>query len=354
MAVPQGDKNSYSRRTADLRQAADDRTHGKTSAIATNDSVYSIRRTSTDRADLHPDIKNRGNTRNVRVSTMPGGDQVEDFKNHLSTDKQFNAEYAKKGLQPSSLEDKGTRQPYEPIEQIVRDVETAEEYEQAMAEQQAIELEEEQMEQQVMAEQANQSNLSVPPPNVAKSPNKNTTSKAKKRLARLKAKGLNKAILSAGLFLWSIFQIPLALLGTILFLTAATVDGLVASASTIEPDDGFFTIIGKKVAGAVVDAAGGVLSYVNKFIGDTLGVDLFKVVEGFYGAVYVLLMGYAIILLLTIYIVYKISFLRPLSGEKAGLKIGVFILAVVGYSVPILNLLPWFVAWTFVVGRYPK
>jgi hypothetical protein len=345
MAVPQkkGDRGSQQQA---VRRVSVDRGDDKTNRKAANDAAYSIWRVGTDRSDLHPDIKNRGNTRNVRVSTMPGNSQQGDFSTHSTTDKQFRAEYAKKGLQPSSLRDKQTRQTYEPIEQIGSDVMTKEELEQEMAEQQAME--------QGMIDQSNESSTSVPPPSAAKSPDNEAAFKAKRKLSRLKAKGLNKAFLSTGLFVWLIFQVPIALLGTIVFLVAAAVGGILDEVSTVDPDDSFFTIAGKTIAKATVTVVGGALGYANKLIDNVFGVDLSSVADAFFGAIYIVLMGYAIILLFTIYLVYKMASLHPLSGEKAGLKIGVFILAIVGYSVPILNLFPWFLAWTSVVGRWPK
>ncbi|MFW6210034.1 MAG: hypothetical protein ACOC4E_00930 [Patescibacteria group bacterium] len=58
--------------------------------------------------------------------------------------------------------------------------------------------------------------------------------------------------------------------------------------------------------------------------------------------------------LFSMYLIYTFAFLRPLSGRAAGLKISALLLAIVGYALPLANLLPWFLIWSFLVLRYPK
>lgn len=335
MAVPQRKEVEYSQQQPSYKKAANDRTRDtlRVGAAANDSSYSSIRRVGTDRSDLHPDIRNRGSARNVRISNMPGNTKAGEMTTHKSTDQQFSEEYAKKGLQPSSLADKQVRQPYKPIEQIDRG---------GIADQDPGFPQEPPYEPE------------TPPPAAARALRKSVVAKAKKTAARLKARGLNKAILSAGLFLWSIFQVPFALMLTIIFLAAASLDQLLSSVSAPKSDDGWLTSAAKWVADKAISGASKLLSYVNDIINTVLGIDLTSVIEGLFGLLYAVMMAYGVIVLFTIYLVYKVALLDPLSGEKAGLKIGLFLLAIVGYTVPILNLFPWFIPWTFVVGRYPK
>lgn len=54
-------------------------------------------------------------------------------------------------------------------------------------------------------------------------------------------------------------------------------------------------------------------------------------------------------------IVYKVSFFSPFFGEKgASVKICAFLLALLGYAIPLANIFPWFVLYTLAVTRYPK
>lgn len=54
------------------------------------------------------------------------------------------------------------------------------------------------------------------------------------------------------------------------------------------------------------------------------------------------------------YLLYKFSFLNPLGGRGGGMKMGFFLLAAIGYSTPLLNLFPWFIAWATAVWVKPK
>lgn len=45
---------------------------------------------------------------------------------------------------------------------------------------------------------------------------------------------------------------------------------------------------------------------------------------------------------------------RPLFGEGSALKISAFLVAILGYCIPIANIFPWFILWVLAVWRYPK
>lgn len=57
---------------------------------------------------------------------------------------------------------------------------------------------------------------------------------------------------------------------------------------------------------------------------------------------------------LVLYSRYTISFLHPLSGKHGGLKMGVLLLALIGYSMPFANFFPWVLLIMAVVWKYPR
>lgn len=75
--------------------------------------------------------------------------------------------------------------------------------------------------------------------------------------------------------------------------------------------------------------------------------DLFMVSSGA-----VLVIG--LITLLGVFFQYTFSGLESLSGKSAGMKIGLFLFAIVGYFTPFLNLLPCALPWVIAVWKYPK
>jgi len=64
------------------------------------------------------------------------------------------------------------------------------------------------------------------------------------------------------------------------------------------------------------------------------------------------LVGWGI--LLTISIIYTMTGQKAFSGKGAGAKNALFILAFIGYAIPILNILPLFFFWTLAVLKNPR
>lgn len=79
---------------------------------------------------------------------------------------------------------------------------------------------------------------------------------------------------------------------------------------------------------------------------------------GVSGGIFMLMYGLAQILgLISLglaLLLCKLSGFNPLSGKKSGLKQGLFLLAVMGYSLPISNLFPWVTLLLLAVWKYPK
>ncbi len=78
---------------------------------------------------------------------------------------------------------------------------------------------------------------------------------------------------------------------------------------------------------------------------------------GFLGAamaVQIVLLGIFLFILFTVVVVYILCHQRPLFGEKSSLKIGLLLLSIVGYAVPIANLFPWLIFYLLAMLRYPR
>jgi glycopeptide antibiotics resistance protein len=59
-------------------------------------------------------------------------------------------------------------------------------------------------------------------------------------------------------------------------------------------------------------------------------------------------------MLLAMTIIYTMTGQKAFSGKGAGAKNVLFILAFVGYAIPVLNILPLFFFWTLAVLKNPR
>jgi len=73
---------------------------------------------------------------------------------------------------------------------------------------------------------------------------------------------------------------------------------------------------------------------------------------GFWGLVTAAAVGWISLLIAAMHA--KLVTLHPLMGRGKGLKTGTFILAVVLYAIPLLNMIPWIMFWAWTVKIYPK
>lgn len=308
---------------------------------SSNNSTYnSQRRMGSDRSDL----LRPSSIRNVRTSSMPGSKSTGYDSTRLTTDQAFTAQYAKSGLQPSWITNNRrekaadeNRPRYEGTETLSRSTIPDEEYDVTST---------------------------TPPQSVVTTSTRIEGRKNKKKiylslpknvLAQVKAKSVSARIWSWGIYSWLFFQLPFAVLGLAFIVLAASVEGVVTSVTDVKQDDGLIVSLAKGALNVVTDAAVSAAKFVNDKVLGLFDIDLtsFNPASVFlipYGIV----LAYGIFLLLLIYLIYKLSFLEPLSGNGGGVKKGAFLLALIGYSIPGLNLFPWFIFWTMAVMRYPK
>lgn len=166
-----------------------------------------------------------------------------------------------------------------------------------------------------------------------------------------------------GAVIYLYIQLPMALLSLVFLGTTALLEEMTSTIqATLEPDPSDGTLVTYIVNGVkeVADIALGGLAIAaeaaNAFIADNFGIDFATVLDP--GTWFLVCMSVVVFVslffLFVIYFVYTIGLLRPLGGEKSGLKYGMLLLCFIGYFTPVLNILPWFVGWTLAVLRYPK
>jgi hypothetical protein len=158
------------------------------------------------------------------------------------------------------------------------------------------------------------------------------------------------SIWSWSFFVWLWFQLPFTILSLIFMaLTEAIYQFTLSLEPTVE--DGMVVSVGKKILDAALDVtawfAGKVLDVFNIDIELLHPANFFLMTH-----VLVVLVGWGI--LFTIGIIYTMTGQKAFSGTGAGGKNAFFILAFVGYAIPIINLLPLFFFWTLMVLKNPK
>lgn len=323
MAAPQkAYKESYDQ-PEDYGSAAKDSNYTskpELKVMQTNEKKTATHRFTT--GDRSAQIQELNKARNVRTSTMPGAPRNQQFDSSrpdIATE--FNQSYAKQGIQPSSLDDTPARTPYQPARPVSR---TQVEY----------------SSQPVVALPRQKNKLKIKGGKLAT---------AKGALARGRVTTLNAWIWSAGFLTWW-FQLIFGILSLVFLGLAVAIESFISKLNPTE-DDGFIT---KAIKGTAQFFLDGFSWFVDKVLGVfKIDISILNPTNLFL-MTYMVVLAYGIFILFAIYLIYKISLLNPLSGKGAGMKKGAFLLALVGYSIPILNIFPWFIFWTMTVWRHPK
>jgi hypothetical protein len=146
-------------------------------------------------------------------------------------------------------------------------------------------------------------------------------------------------------YTWALVQLPLAILSIISFGIVAGLDSLLSTDKTSEYT-GVLSLMAAKAASLVVTA----IDSVAKFIGIDFAAIAFYIGAGFY----LIILALGILSILTVYFQYIASGLRPTTGRGSGLKTGALLLAIIGYSTPMLNIFPFIFIWMAAVWYHPK
>lgn len=263
--------------------------------------------------------------RNIRTSSMPGSPKNMTGSMRNTIDEDFNEAYGKKGIQPTGLINDKPHEKYQQPNLIDRSA---------------------------RAEYKNQIDIYRPSTNPKPKTNiaSSITKDTKKSLKSIKSKAVTTSIWSWAFFLYFL-QFILAIIGLVMMAAVAAISSLVDSITVSETDAGFVAQVGNFVSTAVSKLADVVLAAINNIL-SLFGLD-FNPMD-FFLLPYYLVFFIGLGTLFTIYIIYTIALIKPLSGDKGGLKMGMLLLAIIGYGLPIFNLFPWFFPWTLVVMRHPE
>lgn len=278
-----------------------------------------------DRSDIEL-VKNT-NIRNIRTSNMPGNPKNQAGNPIPTTDESFNQKYATAGIQPTlatnnKIGDKSERQ------DTTRGNAKVEYSNQASLNQNKFSLLNKKNEKGMLG-----------------------GNKFKVDLIRKKAWSTNVGIWSANGAGWFFIQLPFALFANIFIGLQYGLETLADNLTTITADDGFFMSGVKylfKGVKSVVEAGAWLVEKIT-------GFDISLIEPGTIGFFFhFMTFIYGFFVLFSIFFVYKLAFLNPLFGRGSNLKTGMFLLAMIGYFLPIANLLPWFLPWTIAVLKNPK
>ncbi len=172
-------------------------------------------------------------------------------------------------------------------------------------------------------------------------------------IARAKATRTNFTIWAWGLFIWTTCQLPFAI-ATVIFLGIVQVVADIINYITPNANEegtSFWASIGSKLFSSVLSVAD-LLFQMVKWL---TGIDLYVFnPANFAMLTYMITWAIGISTLLAIGMIYLFAGFNSLSGRGASLKLGTFLVAFIGYSIPLLNIFPWFIFWTMAVWRYPK
>lgn len=260
----------------------------------------------------------------TRSSNTPGSPtkQQQPTSSITPTHENFQASYAKQGLQPSSIEDPKNN-PYKPVQQINRSEETT------------------------RKANVTYSTQPIVTPKKLKSGKLSIKGTSATLLMRGRATTVTGSIWSWAIPSWFLFQLPFALLNIVFFALAGALDSI-KKIVTPNPNSNFLYKGIHYAASRLLEVAGKISEAVFGINVSVLDpINLFMVTE-------LIIFIFGIAVLLIIYLIYKLNGFEPISGKSSGIKIFVFILCFFGYFTPVLNLLPWFMIWTMIIWLRPK
>ena len=107
-------------------------------------------------------------------------------------------------------------------------------------------------------------------------------------------------------------------------------------------DTGWFT----RIANSIIRTTADLLR--------VFGFDLIAFAQNFYFISAVLILAIGLFTMMTLYVIYTLARIRCFTGEHAGFKMGMFLLALIGYTVPVVNMFPFVLFWIGAVWLYPR
>jgi len=172
---------------------------------------------------------------------------------------------------------------------------------------------------------------------------------------RIRAIKVTMRIFWPMLTLYLFVFLPLGIIGIITAGMKMAVDSFFSKNVTAS-DAGFFTRLADAIinlAAGAVNTVTGALDAITTYLFDFNITTLFDPTTYFL-ITYTLLLFVAMLQLLIIYLVYKLARLEPIGGKGSGLKHSMLLLAIIGYSIPLLNIIPWVGFWLLAIIKNPK
>ena len=208
----------------------------------------------------------------------------------------------------------------------------------------------------VQSEPNPQSVRQSPPRQIRPKANRKKNRLAKKMVARMKVSGVNSVIFTVGTSFWLIVQLPLAIFSTVLFGMAAAIYRMIEYRPTVEDSDGIIVSIAKETGSLILSGIDALFNAIRYLLRELFNFDVDSIFNPltFFMITYIILFGISLIMIFTMYTAYKLMRLNPIGGKGSGMKHGALLLTMVGYSLPLLNIFPWFMVWAGAVWLKPK
>ncbi len=157
---------------------------------------------------------------------------------------------------------------------------------------------------------------------------------------KIKATRTSMAI-GAPTFTWYLMvQLPLFVASMVFLLLAASMEAVSATADS--------SVILKALTAPLAGA-----NYVLSLVGIDISKLSYDALLGAGAGLSMLNAGLALVFMFAAAIMYSLSGVHWLFGKHSALKIGFFLLAIIGYFSGIFQFIPWIFGWIFVVSLYP-
>lgn len=177
----------------------------------------------------------------------------------------------------------------------------------------------------------------------------------KSKGSRLVGRTVTLSIWSWGFFIWLWFQLPITILSILFMAMTEAIYQAYASLTTSSASDGFVTVAAKFIGSALATTLDSILELVNALMDKFFDFNLDVLnPANFFMLTHILLVLVGWGMLLAMAIIYTMTGQKAFSGKGAGGKNALFILAFIGYAIPILNILPLFFFWTLAVLKNPR
>jgi len=187
------------------------------------------------------------------------------------------------------------------------------------------------------------------PSRVPKIKRKKKVSTGKMLLARVRVTTANTWIGSWAMFWYLTFQLPLAVVSAAGLGMAYAVNSYINSIKESSIVAGWVVSGLEKLADVVYGSVSEALKAITKLL---FGIDFDPMLLFITPFALIFLLG--LFQLILTWFVYSAMRINSLSGRAGGIKGLMFVLAGVGYAIPILNLFPLIFLWMIVVWIHPK